>query len=291
MVVFSNHRGDQIEPPMYRHPDQIWTFFSRESPLIFPREKTDLSLWNRRFNWTMTYRRDSDIPVFYGGIKRKPDATGNDVYVHFYELFVSLFNACIYIIITKVLESNFKSKTGMAAAVMSAWYRPSKRLEYIQELQQVGIDVDIYGKCGKPCPTNSSSPAVCYKELSKTYKFFLAFENSFCKDYATEKVFAALKQPWIPVVRGGADYSLILPEKSVVDASSLSPAQLSSILHEIASNETLYRSYFEWKKMFSSEGSEGWVCDACQKLRNVTARKTYDDIYDWWVVKSNCSTN
>ena len=184
---------------------------------------------------------------------------------------------------------------------MSKCNVPSKRLDYIRELKQADIDVDVYGKCGKPCPAKSSVPEDCYKELSKNYKFFLSFENSYCKDYTTEKVFGALKQPWIPVVRGGDNYSLILPERSVVDASYHSPEQLARILRQIASNETIYRSYFEWKKTYTSElynycptcpaTPAGWVCDACQKLRNITARKTYHDIYDWWVVKGNCATN
>ena len=123
---------------------------------------------------------------------------------------------------------------------MSKCNVPSKRLDYIRELKQADIDVDVYGKCGKPCPAKSSVPEDCYKELSKNYKFFLSFENSYCKDYTTEKVFGALKQPWIPVVRGGDNYSLILPERSVVDASYHSPEQLARILRQIASNETLY---------------------------------------------------
>jgi hypothetical protein len=64
VVVFSNYKKDQIHPPpSYRRPDQIWTFFSQGSPLIFPREESDLSSWNGLFNWTVTYRLDSDIPV------------------------------------------------------------------------------------------------------------------------------------------------------------------------------------------------------------------------------------
>ena len=201
-------------------------------------------------------------------------------------------------IILKVLESNFTSKPGMAAAVMSACNRPSKRQEYIQQLQQAGLDVHVYGSCGKPCPTESSVPEDCYKELSKTYKFFLSFENSMCKDYVTEKLFGALKQTWVPVVRGGANYSIFVPERSVIDASSHSPAELAVILREIASNETIYRSYLDWKKKFTSELYNGsprasavWVCDACQKLRNITTKKNYEDIYSWWVVQGNCSTS
>jgi hypothetical protein len=182
-----------------------------------------------------------------------------------------------------------KNKTGFAAALISNCNTPSKRDEYILQLQEAGVAVHVYGKCG-----NMSLPIKkkreYYKELSRRYKFFLSFENSFCRDYATEKLFGALSFPWIPVVRGGANYSLFAPESSVIDASSYSPVQLARVLHEVAGNDTLYQSYFEWKKVY--EVSMGmkvpWICKACQMLQTKTEPKTYGDIYEWWVTKSHC---
>ncbi|VDI46233.1 Hypothetical predicted protein, partial [Mytilus galloprovincialis] len=49
------------------------------------------------------------------------------------------------------------------------------------------IDVDVYGKCGKPCSTWMDDS--CFKNLGGDYKFYLAFENSHCEDYVTEKAF------------------------------------------------------------------------------------------------------
>jgi hypothetical protein len=76
MVVFSNAKGDNIlPPPAYRRADRIWAFFSRETPLSANsrREESDLGDWNRLFNWTVTYRFDSDIPALSSGqLRRKP---------------------------------------------------------------------------------------------------------------------------------------------------------------------------------------------------------------------------
>jgi len=55
--------------------------------------------------------------------------------------------------------------------------------------------------------------------LDTDYFFYLAFENSLCDDYVTEKLFDALERTVIPVVFGGADYSRILPPHSYVDAN------------------------------------------------------------------------
>lgn len=39
--------------------------------------------------------------------------------------------------------------------------------------------------------------------LSGNYSFYMAMENSFCRDYATEKLYLALVYNMVPVVWGG----------------------------------------------------------------------------------------
>lgn len=52
------------------------------------------------------------------------------------------------------------------------------------------------------------------------FRFYLAFENSFCKDYVSEKFFKLFGNvDVIPVVRGGFDYKRYLPSGIYVDAS------------------------------------------------------------------------
>ena len=61
------------------------------------------------------------------------------------------------------------------------------RLNYARELGKY-INVDIYGACGsKRCPRTNANK--CFSLLDKEYKFYLAFENSNCKEYITEKFF------------------------------------------------------------------------------------------------------
>ena len=54
--------------------------------------------------------------------------------------------------------------------------------------------------------------------IERNYKFYLAFENSICRDYATEKLYNALLFHTVPIVYGGADYKAIgLPSNSYID--------------------------------------------------------------------------
>ena len=78
---------------------------------------------------------------------------------------------------------------------------PSEREKYIEELKKY-ISIDVYGKCGKPCPAKVD----CKIFISNEYKFYLAFEKSICKDYITEKFFKILSFNIVPVVLGGGNY-------------------------------------------------------------------------------------
>lgn len=77
---------------------------------------------------------------------------------------------------------------------------------------QIYVDIDVYGECGKlKCDLDSFKCT----DFEKTYRFYLAFENSLCLDYVTEKVFKVMDQIVIPIVYNGADMKRILPPKSV----------------------------------------------------------------------------
>lgn len=64
------------------------------------------------------------------------------------------------------------------------------------------LKVDIYGACGNFKCSRSTSD-LCFELLDNDYKFYLAFENSNCKDYITEKFFVnALYRNVLPIVMG-----------------------------------------------------------------------------------------
>ena len=174
--------------PKTRPEFQRWAFFLYESPANCP----DYSQYNNFYNWTFTYRETSDFPWYY------PPTTGmvwqaND---SFNESFDYL-----------------KGKTNEAAAVISNCHDKSGRLKYIEKMREY-ISVDIYGKCGTECPTRLDNETVmsnsyCKERIFNNYKFYLAFENSLCTDYITEKFYQTLKQNIIPVVMGAGQINTI----------------------------------------------------------------------------------
>ncbi|XP_022241074.1 glycoprotein 3-alpha-L-fucosyltransferase A-like [Limulus polyphemus] len=116
-------------------------------------------------NWTATYRHDSDI-------------------VAPYEKFI-LYDKKVQAL--KQKQDYTAKKTKKVAWFVSNCAARNGRLQYARELAKY-IELDIYGTCGaKRCPRTSAKK--CFDMLDKEYKFYLAFENSNCKDYITEKFF------------------------------------------------------------------------------------------------------
>ena len=58
----------------------------------------------------------------------------------------------------------------------------------------------------------------------------------------------------MPVVLGAGNYSAVAPPNSHIDATKMSPRQLAKKLRQIAADETLYESYFDWKSRFKVIG-------------------------------------
>lgn len=63
--------------------------------------------------------------------------------------------------------------------------------------------------------------------LERDYKFYLAFENSVCVDYVTEKFWNALAFNVLPVVLGGADYQHMVPNTSYIDVRNFKSGMLT----------------------------------------------------------------
>ena len=170
------------------------------------------------------------------------------------------------------------NKYYLAAAVISNCHDKSNRLEYIKELKKY-IQVDFYGSCGdKKCPiyyTNSSiKEDDCKRIIFKEYKFFLAFENTFCKDYITEKFFHTLNHSIIPVVRGLGNYNLYVPKSGYINTFDFKSARhLADYLVYLDKNKTAFNSYFKWKKYIKPYPLNnidnkdyhglGAICDMC----------------------------
>ena len=65
-------------------------------------------------------------------------------------------------------------KTKYVVWIISNCDAPSSRMAYYMKLKK-HIPIDIYGKCGpRACGDG------CYNKIRRDYRFYLAFENSFC---------------------------------------------------------------------------------------------------------------
>lgn len=266
-----------------RKPNQRYIFFTQEPP-------SGLEYYNERFfedrfyNWTMTYRLDSDIPLIYGRIVAKDSAPKTK------EQIADLIRLA-------GLVNKVEDKTRLVAWMVSHCETDGRREDYVKELQR-HINVDIYGQCGKlKCNRHElfSSHLSCYEKLEFNYKFYLSFENSICKEYVTEKFFNIMSRNIIPVVYGGVDYSRIAPPHSYIDARKFEPKQLAAYLKKLDENVTLYNEYFWWKEHYTVEAGVGQMarrgfCELCQKLHEDTQIKMHTMLAARWKYKEDCIT-
>ena len=127
--------------------------------------------------------------------------------------------------------------------------RTKSRREVIAEtLNRMNISVDKFGHCGVKLPESAWNNETFFKQ----YKFYLAFENSLCDEYVTEKLYRGLNSSQhfglIPIVYGGANYSSMLPNQSYVNVDDFTDiATLVQYLHKLKQAEShLIESFYQW---------------------------------------------
>jgi alpha-1,3-fucosyltransferase len=275
-------------PIFNRRPHQRFIFFTQEPPPSL--KPLNISRYRNYFNWTMTYRMDSDVRLLYGRILPKPSApkTSQEIEARIRESTQQL---------TLNRRKDNRKKKKLVAAMISHCTTDGQREKYINQLRK-HIKVDVFGWCNQGGPTKMlhcdkdellSSTPECYNMLESNYKFYLSFENSICPDYVTEKFFKIMSlRDIVPVVYGGANYAELAPEHSYIDALRFEPQQLAAYLKKLAANETLYDEYLWWKDDYIVQaGMQQMVrhgfCDLCRKLHQVDQEaKTYTSLASRW---------
>ena len=276
VVIFHAFGGDMLTPKQLqklserRHRDQVWIYFMHESP---HNARPSPKLANGFFNWTMNYRMDADITVLYNWEwgTWEPRTPKDPIYRE---------------------RNHADSKDKLVYGGIS--HCGPIREKYIKKLQEY-ISVDIYGGCSKRFHTE---PKKCERgtpeciKLLKRYKFFLAFENSFCIDYISEKYWETLLDGnAVPIVMGGAEYSKVAIPKSFIDVMDFDSVEdLANYIKYLDENDEAYNEYHAWKARYKLGQPRSWSCKICEMINSNYTRQTYHDLAGWYGIENTCGT-
>ncbi|XP_046381435.2 alpha-(1,3)-fucosyltransferase C-like [Haliotis rufescens] len=247
----------QYRTPPAKPTNQVWILFGLECPNYYPSQLYQSEQWRHVFNWTMTYRLDSDVILPYNILLDQQQSTPRGNF-------------------TEIAQNKTKSVLWF----VSNCNTPSKRQQYVKELGK-HITVDMYGRCG-PLKCSGQNCDVLYNK----YRFYLSFENSFCIDYVTEKLYKTYSHNIVPVVRGGADYDAMIPKGTFINAAHFSsPKELAKYLIYLEKNVTAYARILENKSRYRNDNGETYesaFCDICVKLHNLNSyHQQYNDSGKW----------
>ena len=269
------HHGDLNENdlPPSRFLHQPWILFTLEPTTLI---SGNLNWWGKIFNWTMSYRTYSTIFNPYGYFINKT-----------------------MIPVSNKLDVGFKGRVNDMFAVISRCHDDARRYKIIHELTQ-HFEVDTYGACSSNKLKCNYTRFYCIPPtIIKKYKFRLAFENSNCRDYITEKYWDSLQQNVVPIVNWKDhqrnDFSLEglkqfeSENMNVIPNSYINIYDFDNIINavkfitEVGENETLYNSFHEWKKIYTPVSSMySGFCRLCDKLHKPFTAQVYKDLEKWF---------
>ena len=218
----------------YRNPDQIFVWWSAENPAVLGTIHENWDAFDNFFNWTYSYRRDSEALYNYGnranaiGLKRGKKAV-DDIIASKKKLAIWIVSQCDY----------------------TAGAR--RRMAFANELRKAGLNFDGHGRCFPDSPPIPRSDGELMVKSIREHKFYFAFENGqHCKDYITEKFWhKSLALNAVPIVWGPTKEDLlsVAPLDSFVFAEDYeSPQKLAEYIKFLDEHDNEYRKYFRWRE-------------------------------------------
>lgn len=278
-IAFNGRNMRPEDLPKNRSPYQKYIFFNMESADNYP---VCSKSFDGFFNWTSTYRLDSDVPYAYILIRNNQgEIVGPKAHMTWSEDLPEVSND---------LMERLENKSKAAAWFVSHCSSRSNRKLLVKKLQKAlysyGLNVDVYGTCGPlKCPRDKKN--TCDSLLERDYFFYMSLENSFAEDYVTEKLLTALQHDTLPIVYGGADYSRFLPPGSYLDANMFNGHELAALMNRLIKSPKIYSQYFRWKSQYiysepSSKENVCAVCEALNKREMVEKETVYKDFRRWW---------
>ena len=284
---------ENINSPKLR--DQKWIFQSRESPL----NNRISTFFDDKIDTTFIYHHTSDISFSWG------------LYIHY-----GKYQSLPFYLPPKTsaegkqyLEQLEKQKEEQqylyrillkSKKKQTLWYvsncNAKHRNKYGADLKEAGISIDKYGRCGvkDPC-LKSPNVLKCTRQMFLTYKFYLAFENSLCEDYITEKCWKCLKEGMLPVVMGPSikNYDHLLPPNSFLHVSNFSNAEeLASYIKYLDSDDEAYMRYHLWREKYQvimiNDNHFLWKCEMCKRMY-LPPKTVQGGLSKWFTPQIQCN--
>ncbi|XP_002123781.2 alpha-(1,3)-fucosyltransferase 7 [Ciona intestinalis] len=240
IIHFTEAHMDQVPDPERRKPHQMFAFYSTESPYAISTMRGLKFLdMNYYFNWTITYRRDSDIYMPFVELNRQNGVFNGETKMRYGDVIVKN-------IIDRKKSKDFIAlwMAGNCGITLGGVYRKF----LIGQMELYGLTVDKYGDCfDRAAPKGSQ-----YFPFAAKYKFYMAFENAqHCRDYITEKLWSnSYEAGLVPVVWGPtkADIEAIAPKGSYIFYEDFkSGSDLVKYLKYLDQNPIEYRKFFDWR--------------------------------------------
>jgi hypothetical protein len=225
-----------------------------------------------QFNWTISYKLNSEVSIAaYGAFSKRETALSNEEY-------------------NQWSKKEFESRTNGAIWFVSNC-DAKQRLEYFYKLRRVSnVLIEGYGRCVDYnlmhwCTAGSQ----CERDYMSSFKFYLSFESTTCRDYITEKFYKSFYHGLIPIVHGPEknDYNRVAPVNSFIhiDDFDKDMNKLADYLQKIHSNLTLFSMYHQWRQTYEViiDGravERIRLCELCQRLNKVRQGESiyYKDI-------------
>ena len=254
------HLRDFHDFPLIHPRSQVWMLFNMESPLNTGEIHHKMDF---KFSWTISYRSTSHIFNPYAYLRNRN--TGEPYHKKTTRELAHSRH--------KNMPDYTVGRNNKVVWFVSNCNTPSKRMEIAKELEKY-IEVDIFGYCGRsdPCHRDKS----CSRSLMRKYKFYLAFENSRCEEYITEKFWHCLEVGIVPIVLGARrdQYEKLVPPDSFISLEDFTSAKhLAKYLNYLDNNNTAYNAYFLWRETYTVAG-QTWpfICQICAKLNEENVR-------------------
>eukprot|EP01059_Diplonema_ambulator_P017850 TRINITY_DN29949_c0_g1_i1.p1 TRINITY_DN29949_c0_g1~~TRINITY_DN29949_c0_g1_i1.p1 ORF type:complete len:424 (+),score=42.94 TRINITY_DN29949_c0_g1_i1:3-1274(+) len=220
---------------------------------------------NNLYNWTMSYRKDSDVPfpylwdIFFRVATEERYKVMRDLNQTMFEL--------------DAMDTKFPVACGIIGNCLSS------RKDALNSIAR-HFPSTLKGRCWEGTWVHGKEEAHIYK----TSLFHLAFENAYCVDYVTEKYWRVLTWGSIPLVNGPPE---AYPGDAAINVNSFNTSKdLAEYLHRVASTPSLLRRHLAYRdhaaaKLHPNQANEIAWCNLCTQLTQSQHHQHYPSMSDW----------